>query len=77
MVKWIRFIMKFYICWNEDVDYLDRKICKLFFEFTDEKIDFQKKKLKLWSENDDKVAGNAFELGSNQSYYMIYDRGTG
>ena len=56
------------------VDYLDRKFYKVFIEFTNEKIDLQKKKLRLWSDNDDKVSGNAFELGSNQSYYTIEEQ---
>lgn len=48
-----------------DVDYLDRKHYKVFMEFTDEKIDFQSRKLKLWSDNAD---ANGFkEIGT--SYY--------
>ncbi|HTN20271.1 MAG TPA: DUF4973 domain-containing protein [Pelobium sp.] len=51
-----------------DVDYLDRKNYKVFMKFTDDRIDIQKKKLEVWSDN---VANNKFKLGANQSYYTI------
>ena len=50
-----------------DVDFLDRKLYKVFIEFTDERIDILKKKLRIYSDNDEK---NKFkEIG--QSYYTI------
>lgn len=52
-----------------DVEYLDRKNYKVFIEFTDERIDLQKKKLRIWSDNDDSVNGNAFKVGAEQAYY--------
>jgi hypothetical protein len=49
-----------------DIDYLDRKNYKVFIKFTDEKIDLQKKKLEIWSDN---TANNKFKTGTTQSYY--------
>ena len=50
-----------------DVDFLDRKLYKVFIEFTDERIDILKKKLRIYSDND---KNNKFkEIG--QSYYTI------
>ncbi|GAA4203130.1 DUF4973 domain-containing protein [Pedobacter jeongneungensis] len=49
-----------------DIDYLDRKNYKVFIKFTDEKIDVQKKKLEIWSDN---TANNKFKVGTTQSYY--------
>lgn len=51
-----------------DIDYLDRKNYKVFIKFTDNKIDIQKKKLEVWSDN---AQNNKFKLGANQSYYTI------
>lgn len=36
-----------------DIDYLDRKQYKIFINFTDEKIDVQKKKLEVYTNNDE------------------------
>ena len=52
------------------IDYVDRKNYKVFVEFTDEIIDIQKKKLRIWSDNDGEL-GNNFKIGENQSYYTI------
>ena len=37
-----------------DADFLDRKLYKVFIEFTDERIDILKNKLKIYSDNDKK-----------------------
>ncbi len=34
-----------------DIDYLDRKLYKIFIEFTDEKLDIQNKKLNIYTDN--------------------------
>ena len=34
-----------------DIDYLDRKLYKIFIRFTDEMIDIQKKKLEIYTDN--------------------------
>ena len=52
------------------IDYVDRKNYKVFVEFTDEIIDIQKKKLRIYSDNDGEL-GNNFKIGENQSYYTI------
>lgn len=49
-----------------DIDYLDRKNYKVFIKFTDDKIDLQKKKLEIWSDN---TGNNKFKVGTTQSYY--------
>lgn len=49
-----------------DIDYPDRKNYKVFVKFTDEKIDIQKKKLEIWSDN---ATNNKFKVSSAQSYY--------
>ncbi|WP_293789773.1 DUF4973 domain-containing protein [uncultured Pedobacter sp.] len=49
-----------------DIDYLDRKNYKVFIKFTNEKIDLQKKKLEIWSDN---TVNNKFKVGATQSYY--------
>lgn len=54
-----------------NIDYLDRQKYRVFIKFTDEKIDLQKKKLEIWSDNDDPVNGNAFKPGDSQSYYTV------
>lgn len=36
-----------------DIDFLDRKLYKIFINFTDEKIDVQKKKLEIYTNNDE------------------------
>lgn len=51
-----------------DIDYLDRKNYKVLIKFTDEKIDIQKKKLEVWSDN---TQNNKFKLGASQSYYTM------
>jgi hypothetical protein len=51
-----------------DIDYLDRKNYKVFVKFTDDKIDIQKKKLEVWSDN---AQNNKFKLGTAQSYYTM------
>lgn len=54
-----------------NIDYLDRSKYRVFIRFTDEKIDIQKRKLELWSDNADPTVGNAFSVGSQQSYYTM------
>ncbi|MGO3109753.1 MAG: BT_3044 domain-containing protein, partial [Sphingobacterium sp.] len=51
-----------------DIDFLDRKNYKVFIKFTDDKIDLQKKKLEIWSDNSE---NNKFKVGEQQSYYTI------
>ena len=51
---------------TRDIDYLDRKNYKVLMRFTDEKIDIQKKKLEVWSDN---AQNNKFKLGAAQCYY--------
>jgi len=53
---------------TRDIDYLDRKNYKVFIKFTNDSIDIQKRKLELWSDNQEY---NNFKVGSNQSYYTI------
>ena len=53
---------------TRDIDYLDRKNYKVFIKFTNDSIDIQKRKLKIWSDNE---LNNNFKVGSNQSYYTI------
>ncbi|MDD3036262.1 DUF4973 domain-containing protein [Bacteroides sp.] len=50
-----------------DADFLDRKLYKVFIEFTDEKIDIQKKKLKIYSDNEE---NNKFK-SIGEPYYTI------
>lgn len=56
----------FFYAGIRDIDYLDRKNYKVFVKFTDEKIDIQKKKLEIWSDN---TQNNKFKIGTTQSYY--------
>lgn len=53
---------------TRDIDYIDRKNYKVMVKFTDERIDIQKKKLEVWSDN---ATNNKFKLGAAQSYYTI------
>lgn len=53
---------------TRDIDYLDRKNYKVFIKFTEDKIDIQKKKLEISSDN---TANNKFKLGASQSYYTM------
>lgn len=43
----------FFYAGLRDIDYLDRKQYKIFVNFTDEKIDIQKKKLEVYTNNDE------------------------
>lgn len=41
----------FFYAGLRDIDYLDRKLYKIFVEFTDEKVDVQKNKLRIYTDN--------------------------
>jgi len=53
---------------TRDIDYVDRKNYKVLIKFTDDKIDIQKRKLEISSDN---AVNNKFKLGAAQSYYTI------
>lgn len=53
---------------TRDIDYPDRKNYKVLMKFTDERIDVQKRKLEIWSDN---AVNNKFKLGAAQSYYTM------
>ncbi len=53
---------------TRDIDYIDRHLYKVMMRFTDERIDIQKRKLEIWSDN---AQNNKFKLGTAQSYYTI------
>jgi hypothetical protein len=53
---------------TRDISYLDRKNYKVFIKFTNDSIDIEKRKLELWSDNQE---FNNFKVGSSQSYYTI------
>ncbi|EDM35854.1 hypothetical protein PBAL39_06731 [Pedobacter sp. BAL39] len=53
---------------TRDIDYPDRKNYKVLMRFTDDRIDVQKRKLEVWSDN---AVNNKFKLGATQSYYTM------
>ena len=57
----------FFYAGTRDIDYLDRKEYKVFVEFTDEKIDVQKKKLRIYTDNYEK---NKLEV-QGTPYYIV------
>lgn len=53
---------------TRDIDYIDRHLYKVMMRFTDERIDLQKRKLEIWSDN---ASQNKFKIVGEQSYYTI------
>lgn len=45
----------FFYAGLRDIDYLDRKLYKIYIEFTEDKLDVQKKKLRIYTDEDSKI----------------------